>query len=105
MINDMLNPVDALNEQINSVFGKKVCLSGDFSYGPKSAVEEYIKNHGGEIDSSLKKTTNVLMIGDNGCRAYSNGNYGTKVKKAMEYNEKGCNIKIIKESDFFSKVK
>ena len=29
----------------------------------------------------------------------------TKVKKAMEYNEKGCNISIIKECDFFSNVK
>ncbi|MBQ7986405.1 MAG: BRCT domain-containing protein, partial [Clostridia bacterium] len=105
MIKDMLNPVDALHEQINSVKGKKVCLSGDFAYGPKSEVEVYIKNRGGEIDSSLKKATDILMIGDNGSQAYSNGNYGTKVKKAMEYNEKGCNIKIIKESDFFSSIK
>ena len=105
VINDMINPVDALKEQVNSVEGKKVCLSGDFSYGQKSAVEDYIRNHGGEIDSSLKKTTDILMIGNNGCQAYSNGNYGTKVKKAMEYNEKGCKIKIIKECDFFSNVK
>ena len=36
---------------------------------------------------------------------YSNGTYGTKVKKAMEYNDKGCNIQIIKESDLLPAVK
>jgi hypothetical protein len=40
------------------------------------------------------------MVGKNECQAYSNGTYGTKVKKAMEYNEKGCHIEILKESDF-----
>ena len=57
------------------------------------------------MDSSVKKTTDILMIGDFECQAYSNGTYGTKVKKAIEYNEKGCNITIIKESDFFAKIK
>ena len=42
------------------------------------------------------------MIGDNECQAYSNGKYGTKVKKAIEYNSKGCNIQIVKEVDFFA---
>ena len=62
-------------------------------------VEEYIVGHGGTIDKSVKKTTSILLIGDCECQAYSNGTYGTKVKKAMEYNSKGCNIQIIKEAD------
>ena len=45
------------------------------------------------------------MIGDCECQAYSNGTYGTKVKKAIEYNEKGANIQIIKEFDFFTNIK
>ncbi len=103
VINQLLDPVDALRKEIHTVEGKHVCLSGNFSYGEKSAVEAYIVEHGGVIDKSVKKTTDVLMIGNNECAAYSNGTYGTKVKKAMEYNEKGCNIEIIKESDFFGK--
>ena len=65
----------------------------------KAEVEEYIVSHGGTIDKSVKKTTGILLIGDCECQAYSNGTYGTKVKKAMEYNSKGCNIQIIKEAD------
>lgn len=105
VINEMLNPVEALKELVNSVSGKHVCLSGTFAFGPKSAVEKYIVDRGGVIDSSVKKTTDVLMVGDMECMAYSNGTYGTKVKKAIEYNNKGCNIQILKESDFFAKVK
>lgn len=101
IIQDMLNPVDSLKEKINSVYEKHVCLSGNFEYGQKADVEKYIISKGGIIDSSLKKTTDILMIGNNECQAYSNGTYGTKIKKAIEFNEKGGNIKIIKESDFF----
>ncbi len=101
VINQLLDPVDAIRKEIHTVDGKHVCLSGNFSYGEKSAVEAYIIEHGGFIDKSVKKTTDILMVGNNECAAYSNGTYGTKVKKAMEYNEKGCNIAIIKESDFF----
>lgn len=99
VIGEMLNPVEVLRTQINTVKGKSVCLSGDFSYGAKSDVETYIINHGGTIDKSVKKTTSILLVGDKGCQAYSNGTYGTKVKKAMEYNDKGCKILITRESD------
>lgn len=105
MISEMLNPVDFLKEEINTVEGKHVCLSGNFSYGQKSDVSKYIISKGGIIDSSVKKTTDILMIGNCECKAYSNGTYGTKIKKAIELNEKGCNIKIVKESDYFSFIK
>lgn len=104
MICDMLNPVETLRSHVNSVEGKHVCLSGNFAYGQKSDVEQYIVERGGIIDSAVKKTTNILMIGDCECQAYSNGTYGTKVKKAMEYNKKGCTIQIIKEADFFTEM-
>jgi DNA polymerase-3 subunit epsilon len=104
IINELLNPVDVLKTQINTVDGKHICISGNFAYGQKSDVEKYIIERGGFIDSSVKKNTDIILIGDCECQAYSNGTYGTKVKKAMEYNEKGCNIQIMKESDFFSRV-
>lgn len=102
-IGEMLNPVEVLRTQVNSVKGKSVCLSGNFAYGSKAEVEEYIVSHGGTIDKSVKKTTGILLIGDCECQAYSNDTYGTKVKKAMEYNSKGCNIQIIKEADLIRK--
>ena len=105
LICEMLNPVETLKSQVLSVEGKHVCLSGNFAYGQKSDVEEYIVARGGTVDNGVRKTTDILMIGDCECQAYSNGTYGTKVKKAMEYNKKGCSIQIIKETDFFTTVK
>lgn len=105
MINELLNPVESLKTQVNSVDNKCVCLSGNFAYGQKSDVEKYIIERGGIIDLTVKKSTDVLLIGDFECQTYSNGTYGTKVKKAIEYNDKGCTIKILKESDFFTQVK
>ena len=104
VINSLLNPVESLKSEVNSVKNQHVCLSGNFAYGQKPDVEKYIIDRGGVIDSSLKKSTNILVIGDCECQAYSNGTYGTKVKKAIEYNEKGSKIQIIKETDFFSNI-
>lgn len=105
VINSLLNPVETLKAEVYSVDNKNVCLSGNFAYGQKADVEKYIVERGGIINSSLKKSTDILIIGDCECQAYSNGTYGTKVKKAIEYNEKGANIQIIKESDFFTNIK
>ncbi len=53
----------------------------------------------------MKKSTDYLIIGSYACQAYSNGTYGAKVKKAIEYNKKGGNVQIMKETDFFANIK
>ena len=105
LINDLLNPIESMKSNINSVENKVVCLSGNFSYGQKSDVENYIVQRGGTVVTSVTRKVDYLIIGSNECQAYSNGTYGTKVKKAMEMIEKGSNIKILKESDFFISIK
>lgn len=102
IINSILSPVESLKEQISGVKNKHVCLSGNFSHGQKGDVEKIITEKGGIIDSGLKKSTDILIIGDYESQAYAHGTYGTKVRKAMEYNSKGCNICILKEADFFA---
>ena len=96
---NFLDPVESLRKDVTSLKGKRICLSGNFAFGQKSAVERYITEQGGIIETSVKKTTDILVVGDYECRSYSNGAYGTKVKKAIEYNGKGCNIQISKECD------
>lgn len=103
IINSILNPVDMLESQLFSILDKNVCLSGNFEHGKKSDIEKIIVKNGGKIDSGLKKTTDILVIGEYKSQAYAHGDYGTKVRKAMEFNEKGSNILILKESDFFEK--
>jgi len=104
-IEDLLNPVEALRSEVMSLAGKRICLSGNFAFGQKSAVEQYIIEQGGIIDTSVKKGTDILVVGDYECQSYSNGTYGTKVKKAIEYNGKGSNIQIAKEADIIRPAK
>lgn len=102
-ISSLLNPVESMRKSINTLEKKIVCLSGTFAYGEKKDVESYIVSHGGSVVSGVSKKIDYLIIGDYECQSYSNGTYGTKVKKAMELIEKGAKIEIVKESDLFNK--
>lgn len=84
LFDELFNPVKKANELTISFEGKEFCLSGDFSHGSKKDVENYISSNGGTVVANVRKKTNYVVVGSYGSAAYSNGNYGTKVKKAME---------------------
>ena len=75
-----------------------VCLTGDFDYGSKGKVTSYIESHGGTMSSSVTRKTTVVLVGNKGSDAWSHGNYGTKVEKAIERRETRDDIIILKES-------
>lgn len=79
--------------------GKTFCLSGEFEFGSRPDVESALCQKGGIPVGSVTKKTDCLVVGSKGSDAWSNGNYGTKVKKAMELQEKGSSIRIVKEQD------
>ena len=83
------------------VNGKNIVLSGEFSLGSKSQVESILVSRGATIQKSVTTKTHIVLVGNQGNNAWVAGNYGTKVKKAMELQAKGLQIAIIKESDYF----
>ncbi len=103
---DIVDPVKAhaCNEDIVSIVGMHVCITGEFDYGSRGKVLQLIENAGGINDKSLKKSTNYLVVGSQGSSAWKAGNYGGKILKAMQFNEKGACIKIIEESVFISAI-
>ena len=78
--------------------GQTVCLSGDFEYGSKSKVKEFIETAGGTCASSVTKKVTIVLAGAKGSSAWACGNYGTKIEKALEKKKKGENIIILKET-------
>lgn len=80
--------------------GKTVCLTGNFSTMDKKDFESFLLKHGAIIKNGVSKKLNYLIVGELGSKHWAQGNYGTKIKKAMELNESGGNIVIIKENDF-----
>lgn len=83
------------------ISGKSICLSGEFDCGSKADVSTKLINAGASIHSSVTQKTDILLIGGQGSSAWSCGKYGTKVKKALELKEKGFNIRLVREADFF----
>lgn len=79
--------------------GKTFCLSGDFEHGSKSEVEALLVEKGGILNERVTLKTDYLIVGEKGSARWSSGNYGSKVKKAMEIQEKGGKIQILKEND------
>lgn len=84
------------------VNGRNVVLSGEFSVGSKSKVEAILIANGATVQKSVTSKTNIVLVGNQGNNAWAAGNYGTKIKKAMELQAKGVNVLIVKESEYFA---
>ncbi len=97
-----LDPVktNSCHEEIFSVEGKHICVTGDFDYGSREQVFSIIEEAGGIIDKSVKKATNYVVVGAKGSDSWRAGNYGAKILKALEMNDKGGSIIIVEEGDF-----
>ena len=100
-INDILNPLNGLKRNLYSLFGKHVCLTGNFSHGKKSDIEKLLVADGCVIDNDVTRKTDLVIIGASDCIKYAYGEYGKKVQRAIEYNCKGFNIQIMKEDEYF----
>ena len=99
---EFTNPVGS-SENTKIVFrNHHFVLTGDFDHGTRSEVEEYIRERNGIVDNTVKKCTNYVVVGSAGSDFWANGNYGTKVKKALELKDKGQPIEIITEKDFYN---
>lgn len=104
-IEEWLDPIGhAHHTPIESLIEKHVVLTGDFEFGEKSKVEEFVKNMGAIIDNSTTKKTELVIVGALGSRAWVTGNYGNKIKKALENRAKGQHIEIITEYDFMKET-
>ena len=99
---EFTKPSQSTCNNIDSLASKHFVITGEFKYGSRNSVEEYITSKGGIIDSTVKKCTNYVVIGALGSQAWKNGVYGSKIKKAMELKDKGQNIDLVAEDDFFS---
>lgn len=82
--------------------GKSICLSGEFDCGSKSEIGDKLISRGASIQTGVTQKTDILLVGGQGSSAWCAGNYGTKVKKALELQAKGIAILLMREADFFT---
>ena len=100
------NPVEltACSCDCLNLEGKNICLSGEFDYGSKDDVSTVLIDKGAVMQNGVTKKTHILVVGGQGSSAWSSGNYGSKIKKALELQAKGIDILIIREADFFKAI-
>lgn len=93
------SPIQSLEEF--SLSGKNIVISGDFDFGSRPVITELLTKNGGIVKGSVSSKTHIVIVGAKGSADWSCGNYGSKIKRAMELQELGNDIKIITEADMF----
>ena len=63
---------------------------------------DYIVSRGGEVAGNVSGKVAYVVVGGEGSSDYAYGNYGSKVKKAMDLQAKGKPIQIIAETDLYA---
>lgn len=98
----ILNPMESESPCVldSDIEGKTICLTGDFSSMSRKEMELFLVNQGAIIKNGVSKKLDYLVVGDLGSDQWTQCNYGSKIKRAMECNEKGADITIVRECDF-----
>lgn len=102
-INGILHPTEEVLEKQNEIIYNmnQFCLTGDFIHGARNFIESVIIDRGGLISKGVSKKIQYLIVGGLGSPKWAYSEFGEKVAKALELNEKGARIKILKECDLF----
>lgn len=100
IFDQFINP-EKVSCSIIDLRGKVCCLTGSFSNGAKSDVEKFIADRGGSCVNGLNKTVDYLIVGGQGSDNWKYVNYGSKVSKALQMQEKGSAIQIVSENTLY----
>jgi len=96
IFNQFSNPQQVQNPELD-LTSKICCLTGTFTNGAKSDIESFIICKGGTCLAGLNQKVDYLVVGGQGSSEWKYGNYGAKVSKAVQMQEKGIVIQIISE--------
>ena len=103
IFDEILNPVKDCMDKLD-FDGKTYCLSGEFKSGSKDDIRKLLNARGCCEKKGVSSKLDYLFVGDIGSDAWKYGNYGGKVSKAQEYQEKGSKVLIISESDLLNSL-
>jgi NAD-dependent DNA ligase len=85
------------------LFKNKIYVfTGEFEFGDRADSQLEVKKRGGICDKRVTRETDFLVIGKLGSEYWVAANYGTKIKKAIEYKLSGSPIGIVSEDHWKS---
>lgn len=90
----------------DDIAGKRIVLSGIFSEMDREDLERLISEKGARLVGSVSNLTDFLIVGSENNPDWIGGNYGSKIRKAMNVRLAGTGrVKIIRETDFVNWIK
>lgn len=102
VLKHFIDPVASDGDEGDIEFvGKNFVLTGNFEHGTKDSVASMIESRGGVLLKSVTKKCDYVVVGGFGNESWSMGNYGSKVKKALDWQAKGVPVRIVSEQELF----
>lgn len=88
-----------------NIAGEVYCLTGDFAFGSRKAVKNYIETLGGTVsDKTVLASGCILVVGCKGSDAWLHSTHGSKIKDAVDKRAKGCPVYIVSEEHFINQA-
>jgi hypothetical protein len=84
--------------------GVAFVVTGQFKIG-RGFVESYIEDMGGEVKGTCSSLVSYLIVGSIPDPIWKYGNYGTKVRSAVDLKKAGHDLRIVSEDVFAALIK
>lgn len=79
-------------------------LTGGFNHGQKSEIDNLILNRGGIVSPRMRRSTDYLIVGNEGSLDYKHGDYGGKIEYALESKKNYHPVLILQEEYFMEYI-
>lgn len=100
-ISNIVPTTDCLNTN-NLLYEKNIVLTGDLSRYSRKEAMQIIVNNGGINKSGVSRKTHLLIVGKQDKTLVGDDGLSSKEEKAYDLIDKGFDIKIIKEDEFYN---
>ena len=88
----------------NLFYGKSIVFTGTLTSMPRKDAMKIIADIGGTPENDITSRTNFLIVGQQSCGVVGRDGLSGKQKKAMQLLQKGQEIEILSEFDFYQNI-
>lgn len=98
---EIVDPMSAHSHLGNNfpLENKTFCLTGEFTLASRSTLAKKLKEKGAIEKSGVSAKLDYLFVGGMGSDAWKFGNFGGKIARALELQEKGAKVLIVAEEE------
>lgn len=91
-------------DESSSIFKKRFVFTGKLERLTRNEVHQLVKDLGGDLDASVTKKTNYLVLGEQDYSKVKYNGKSSKQVKAENLKLSGYDIEIIPESRFYDMI-